>query len=369
MFRPTEPPRSPRGIVFGPLSSVRPEALRVVRLGRTLRPPPTFIHDLTTCLHVWRAQPLLPFLSVVVWTAPVAIGTRNPVVVSAVALPLLLFSVGWPGTERFWYARAFVGQRTTLADAWSFTWSYFGRFLRLGLILAPLVLLSLILLVGGNPLPYVVALVAGDVAFTFVTPALAFTTRSVIEALRLGIVGLRNTWPGSAPYALFPSLTILVGVWFAVPSGVSRELAVALAAISALLNLALKGATAAFYLRVIDSAIPAHPSGVGGPQPVAGISPTVGPSRGARVRRRRSRRGAAPADRVRAAAMPKSGAQRYLAGSGVLLLVFVVTIGLTGSLGFQRSILSEPLQTIAAVIGLLALAGSLVLFVAGRARR
>jgi hypothetical protein len=100
-----------------------------------------------------------------------------------------------------------------------------------------------------------------DVACTFVTPAIVFTSHRVRDALTIGLRVLRASWPSTAPYALIPPLAVVA---FTLYSGLSPALAVPLVAASTLLNLIVKGATAAYYLRVVptpwaDGALAVHP--------------------------------------------------------------------------------------------------------------
>src|SRR3989442_10207954 len=60
--------------------------------------------------------------------------------------------------------------------------------------------------------------IAMDFALTFVTPALAFTTRSAWRALGIGLAMIRQTWPRSALYVLCPPLALSV-MNYIFPSG------------------------------------------------------------------------------------------------------------------------------------------------------
>ena len=93
---------------------------------------------------------------------------------------------------------------------------------------------------------YVVAL-AIDFALTFVTPALAYTTRSVQSALRIGFAMIRQTWPRSALYVLCPPLALNI-MNYAFPESIPGMQA-ALGVVFTLVSLVAKGAIAAFYLR------------------------------------------------------------------------------------------------------------------------
>jgi hypothetical protein len=95
-----------------------------------------------------------------------------------------------------------------------------------------------------------VLLVAFDVALTFVVPALALTTRSVREALRIGMAMVRDAWPMSAWYVLAPGLTLTVLSNIADYAYRPNEaLQVTLVVSTAILALLAKGAIVAFYVR------------------------------------------------------------------------------------------------------------------------
>lgn len=88
-----------------------------------------------------------------------------------------------------------------------------------------------------------------DVALTFVTPALTFTTSSARNALSIGLAMLRTHWPKAAPYALTPALVVIFGAQTLFAPVVGQGGALVATALSGLLALAIKGATVAFYLR------------------------------------------------------------------------------------------------------------------------
>src|SRR5437870_3214623 len=99
-----------------------------------LVPDPGCLADLRATLRVLRTQPLLPVMSVAVCGLPPAI----PQLLAVLALPLGIFSIGWPGTERLWVLRGFRGVGLTFEPALSTTGRYIGRFFRLGVLVAPL---------------------------------------------------------------------------------------------------------------------------------------------------------------------------------------------------------------------------------------
>ena len=98
-----------------------------------------------------------------------------------------------------------------------------------------------------------------DVALTFVVPALTFSTRKVREAGRIGLVMIRDEWPGSAWYALAPPLAVLILVRAPLEFGRLGSIGRFATAVAAtLLSLAFKGAVARFFLlrpRLADSCL------------------------------------------------------------------------------------------------------------------
>lgn len=222
-----------------------------------------FKQDLGTSFQAWRDRPLLPVISVLFFLASyIKVGP-----LSLVLLPVGLFSVGWPGTERIWYLRIYRGTSISLRELNRITWAFFWRFIRLGL-LASLVWSPVFIILfrsragqTGSPetlpgapilISMIVLIVLIDVLLTFVTPALAYTTRRVREALRIGIRMLRDEWPRSAWYALIPPLAVVLTMRMWDPISPNRVLVGGLSVVSTLLNLWFKGATAAFYLRRFD---------------------------------------------------------------------------------------------------------------------
>jgi hypothetical protein len=209
--------------------------------------------DLRQALGVWAKQPLLPIISVLWWTVPVN-GYGNDAVTIALGIVTFL-AVGWPGTEREWYRRSFTGTGLAPSEILPTTWHFFGRFLRLALLAIPLCILLVVLSAWSESSPVVdmglalVLVFLVDVAFTFVTPALTFTTSSAREALSIGFVMLRAHWPAAAPYALTPALVIILGAQTLVQPVIGTGGAFLATALAGLLALAIKGATVAFYLR------------------------------------------------------------------------------------------------------------------------
>lgn len=217
-----------------------------------------FRGDLRASLRAWRVAPLLPVIS------PALLAT-SALPESWWAIPAVLFVLGWFGTERIWYLRIYGNERIEVGELLRLTRAFFGRFLRLALLVA-IVWVPVIFwgfgvtltdpngtegsLSGRAELAFAVVSMVTDFVLTFVTPALAFSTKRVRAAFRLGIHMLRDHWPRTAWYALVPPLTIfLLGRVFT-PSTVAGQMAT-VAGIT-LLVVWFKGATAAFYLRRVE---------------------------------------------------------------------------------------------------------------------
>src|SRR6266508_1281859 len=209
-----------------------------------------FSNDLRQALGVWRRSPALPTTSLALGLVylvpePYALGM----------FPLILFGIGWVGTERIWYLRSFRGRSISFGEIWRFTWGFLGRFVALGvlvlLVYVPLFLafaptgnLSLLLAIA------TILTIPVDVALTFVTPALTYSTRRATTAIGLGLQTLRDEWPRCAVYALVPPLAFIVASLLSPTQAVVQAL---LSGAAMLFNLWVKGATAAFYLRRHDT--------------------------------------------------------------------------------------------------------------------
>ena len=214
----------------------------------------SFGTDLVAALRAWQRHPFLPALSLFVWAAPGLLPSESPW--DLVAVVFFILFVGYPGTERIWYQRAFMGQAMSRDDVWRSPRRFFWPFLRLAILVGLLIImvsLPVQLTLPDNKTALVVELtlffLLTDVALTFVVPALTFSTRKVREAGRIGLVMIRDEWPGSAWYALAPPLAVLVLVraplWFGRLGSIGRF---ATAVAATLLSLAFKGAVARFFL-------------------------------------------------------------------------------------------------------------------------
>ena len=179
------------------------------------------------------------------------------------ALPIAIFGVGWYGTERMFYLRGFRDKGLGAGEAFRFTRAFIGRYLWLGIIsLLPLLPVYVVVAAiwdvplgaqGGTEwgalAASMVALIIWDVALTFVTPALAYSTPEVGEALRSGIKILREGWPGCAWYALVPPLAFVALTYIRPAEPEFDPVLWGMGAVATMFNLLAKGAVAAFYLR------------------------------------------------------------------------------------------------------------------------
>ncbi|HJP64728.1 MAG TPA: hypothetical protein VKA30_00325 [Actinomycetota bacterium] len=201
-----------------------------------------------------------------------------PPAFTAVTLPISLFAIGYPGTERLWILRGFRDQEFGWGDVWRQTLHYIVRFLLLGLIIAPVALVGAGVGVAiarslvGAFVGLIATSIVADFALTFVTPSLAFTTSSVRDALRTGLRMLVSEWPRNVLYVVVPPLALLLisrlGPGLDAIRDLDREVrkamhgqpfhptqptyhpaAAGLAALAALLGVWFKGATVAFFVR------------------------------------------------------------------------------------------------------------------------
>ena len=215
---------------------------------------PQYRADLAASLRAWATYPLVPAL-----TAIFALLTLLPPPWTWLTLPVGIFAIGWPGTERMLYLRAYRGLPLLRSELLSLTRAFIGRFFVLGVVAT--IAMSGIGWVyaatedpGVRLLAVAIGVLALDIFLTFATPALAFTTRRVSIAVRIGHRTLVEGWPHSAWYALVPPLATLIVLRLLPESVVSLRGQLALTGAGALLNLWFKGAVAAYYLR-------RHPAG------------------------------------------------------------------------------------------------------------
>ncbi len=151
-------------------------------------------------------------------------------------------------------------------EVWTFSWKFFGRFLRLGLLSVPVFVPAIAIGIAttarhpgtnsgtahlplGFNVAFVVALLVLDVLGTFVVPALALTVSTVGESIRLGWTITKTLWPINVWYLFAPGLTLSAIAGLLPASVVPIGVTICIGAVSAILGLWFKGATVAFYLR------------------------------------------------------------------------------------------------------------------------
>jgi len=234
--------------------------------------------DLEKALRAWGTAPALPIVSTVLVLltelSSIAVpGLRSAMpnipwfaILTLISWPFLLFWAGWLGTQRIWYLRIFRGEKLSVREAWQLSWGYLGRYLVLGLMVgSPIYALILAVIVWEARTAAVTGAVTPsglpgwtigvffaywfvlDVVLTFVTPALAYTTRRVRDAIAIGWSLLRSTWPRSAVYALLPPLTLIAFATYN-PSALSPLGVLVISVVSTLIGLLTKGAIASFYI-------------------------------------------------------------------------------------------------------------------------
>ncbi len=215
---------------------------------------PSFGSDLRRAAATWRRLPWLPAVSV-----GLAAATHLPDEFWVLSLVVIALNVGWLGTERICYLRAFGGKPIGPTELWRLTRAFIMRYAILGVVVAlpfiPFVILAFShILSDGARRGFLVGLyvlsAVVDVVLTFVTPALAFSTRKVRQAFRMGLRMIRSEWPSCAWYVLVPPLAALfVAQTLTRVANVGIGGQLLTSALATLLNLWFKGATAAFYLR------------------------------------------------------------------------------------------------------------------------
>jgi hypothetical protein len=220
--------------------------------------------DLASAARALVGQPAVPLVSLGVqfvlcanWTSEWSPSVLRDLA-EAVSIAGLLFQLGWFGAERVFFQRRFEGKPVTVRHLLGLVMPFMGRFFALGaqcgLVMLAFWLPMLVLWwppEGTPPLRIILScglvVVLMDFALTFVTPALAYTTRSVRHAWRVGSGMIGETCPRSALYVLFPPLALnILGFVDPVRVPVVRY---ALQVAVSLAGLLAKGAIAAFYLR------------------------------------------------------------------------------------------------------------------------
>lgn len=221
---------------------------------------PGFVADCRQALRAWKAFPQLPIIS-----AALGLGVFLPSYLGLIVVVMSIFELGWHGTSRILYLRAFRGKPAKGSELWAMTKAYIGRFFVAGLLIGvPFAILFVIVISqrvahirsgasAAFPSWFLVATVTCgfvvDLILTFVAPALAYSTNKAREAYRIGFRMIKESWPACAVYVIIPPLAVQI----ASTSGVTgRRLPLVAGAVTfvvRMFGLMLKGAIAAFYLR------------------------------------------------------------------------------------------------------------------------
>lgn len=200
-----------------------------------------FVEDLRRTFRAWATQPLLPLI-VLGLGMVAAVADLATIPGFAVAVPLGVFWIGFLGTQRVWYARAFEGRGLRPGEAFELSARFFGRYVTLG-ISAILIAILPALALGVLGLPAWVRVAAGtfvaDVCLTFVTSAASVGDERASAAYSTGWQLLRTGLPGCLPHAVLPPLAL-----YAVANGRGWLILVA-----EFLALVARGVTTSYYLR------------------------------------------------------------------------------------------------------------------------
>jgi len=243
-------------------------------------PRELWLADLRTTVGMWRTAPALPLVGLVVavftfapqfvvprpsgcglGTHPACTSGSQPmfILLTLIGLPVSVFAVGLFGAERWWYATLASGDTPRAGDLWRVSWSYFWRFVRLGLLVTVLslpVVLPILLAgrhsTGTRSIALAAYVFVLDIALTFVTPAMALSTDSAWQALKQGTVALDRRWPRDALYAVVPPMALTIVARVA-PTVFGSRVVTALAGVAAqLLTMLFAGAVTLFYIREVD---------------------------------------------------------------------------------------------------------------------
>jgi hypothetical protein len=242
--------------------------------------PGDFVTDFVWAARAVFAQPSVLVVSIGLWVLPMLLPSGNAFeghfLLAAAAVCLFsFFGFGWLGAERLFFLHRREGRPVTLGDLFLSVPEYAGRFLKLGFLVGIAVAPLWIIVAhwagrfdaaapaasraAGRTIALLTIMVPVDLALTFVTSALVYTTDSAREALRIGLAMIRQTWPRSGLYVLCPPLALnfLNTIY---PTNIRVVHFVTTAGL-ALLALLAKGATAAFYLRerAASAETPANP--------------------------------------------------------------------------------------------------------------
>lgn len=219
-----------------------------------------FVDDTKASLAAWRKAPLLPIVTALIGLIPAfdvrpEYGYWTPAFIFLTAF----LAAGWLGTQLVWYQRVFDGKRLQTGDLIPLTWSFIARYVWLFCLasIPPFVVLLVLaikwhtLVFVGSPggrlglLAYVLVV---QMVGTFMSPALAFSTRKVTRAVPTGLRVLAYHWPGNWKYVVVPAVVggALSGMYGLVPPQGRSVLDI----VSTLVYLVFAGAIARSYLRI-----------------------------------------------------------------------------------------------------------------------
>ena len=230
-----------------------------------------FSADLASAARALLSQPSVPLVSLALVLFPGDTshsGDHSAVaslVITAATFAAMLFYAGWLGAERVFFQRHLEGKPVSLPHLLRLVKAFVGRFFKLGVLFGIVFIAFFFALASGLgidiahlpdtgaqcPLSFQVSFaalaIAIDFALTFVTPALAYTTRSVIRAWDTGLSMIGQTWPRSALYVLCPPLALNLLNYVFPFGGLVLQLTTTF--VVTLVGLLAKGAIAVFYLR------------------------------------------------------------------------------------------------------------------------
>ena len=207
-----------------------------------------FWADVAAAARAMIQQPVVPLVTILLGMLPFCVTPYRPA--NGPMMFVVLVAV------RIFFLRPFRGRPAPLRHLLGLVKPFMGRFLVLGLVMVLISVLVVALALSGHASPPrstrsvltgLLVTVVVDFALTFVTPALAFTTRSVWVAIKIGLGLLRETWPRSSLYVLFPPLALSLNALM--QPDIPWLLRLVGAACLSVVALLAKGATAAFYLR------------------------------------------------------------------------------------------------------------------------
>ncbi len=238
----------------------------------------TLVADVRWSTGACLAAPLVPVLWVTTWLLPL-LTDSGPVGV-LLFFPLALLSIGLAGTLRLSFALEAAGRPAlSVGEAVGASWRFLGRFLCVGLLVAPVFLpleaLAYALFDGDHAtVPYVLAssfeIVVIDIMGTFVPPALALSTSRATEAIRLGWRVLREGWGQHRWHVLVPPLALQV-VAAANLGSLPPVVQAGLQVVFGTAGVVLRGAVVAAWLRAVPSS-PDGPSWLDGRPSPSGVA-------------------------------------------------------------------------------------------------